>query len=273
MAYRSILLALDIDSHAAALIKLGVDLAKHFDARLIGISAADVPPPVVAAEGVVFDGEIMMRQREHIERRLEELRIEFESIAGETVNTEWRGAIGNPTRLLIKTARMADLIVTGSPHGASVGNVHRTVDLGNLLLHAGRPLMAAAIGAEHLLVNRILVAWKDTREARRAVAAAIPILSLAKEVGVITVDDVANDDMWKSLADVTAYLCYQGVKTRAEILPWKTSDWTIGDIANALHVDLIVSGAYGHSRLTEWAFGGVTRSLLEEHGLHRFMSN
>ena len=99
----------------------------------------------------------MMHQRKNIERRIEDLRAEFEGLAGATVGTEWRGAVGNPTRLLIETALVADLIVTASPEGASSGNVHRSTDLGNLILQAGRPVFVASTNQENFRINKVLV--------------------------------------------------------------------------------------------------------------------
>ena len=179
MGYKSIVLNLDIDGMVTPVIKLGVDLAQRFDARLIGLSAADVPPPVVMEGGVAFEGESMMHQRKNIERRIENLRAEFEGLAGASVDTEWRGAVGNPTRVLIDSARVADLIVTASHEGASSGNVHRSIDLGNLILQAGRPVFVASTNQENFRINKVLVGWKDTREARRAVADAMLFLQLA----------------------------------------------------------------------------------------------
>lgn len=90
MTHKSILLSLDIDAHSIPLIKLAVDLAKRFDARLIGHSAADVPLPLVSAEGMAFDGGIMVRQRENIERRLDELRKESRDLPAQ--RWTWNGA-------------------------------------------------------------------------------------------------------------------------------------------------------------------------------------
>jgi nucleotide-binding universal stress UspA family protein len=222
---------------------------------------------------MIFDGEIMVQQRESIERRLEELQRAFEEFTATLAEKEWRGAVGNPTRLLIETARAADLIVTGSPDGASSQSVHRSVDLGGLVLQAGRPVLVAAHDAERVLVDKALVAWKDTREARRAVVDALPLLSLAKEVGVITVDNAADDRVSESLTDVSRFLSRHGVKAHTEVFPEKADGCTISDLASAMNADLIVSGAYGHSRFREWAFGGVTRTLLGNSGLNRFMSN
>jgi hypothetical protein len=121
----------------------------------------------------------MVRQRKNIERRLENLRAEFEGLAGATVDTEWRGAVGNPTRLLIGASRVAALIVTKSLEGAFSGNVHRSTDIGNLILQAGRPVCVASTNQENFRINKVLVGWKDTREARRAVADAMLFLQLA----------------------------------------------------------------------------------------------
>lgn len=86
MGYKSIVLNLDIDGMVAPVIRLGVDLARRFDTRLIGLSAADVPPPVVVEGGVTFEGESMMHHRKNIERRIEDLRAEFEGLAGARVD-------------------------------------------------------------------------------------------------------------------------------------------------------------------------------------------
>ena len=273
MGYKSIVLNLDIDGMVTPVIKLGVDLAQRFDARLIGLSAADVPPPVVMEGGVAFEGESMMHQRKNIERRIEDLRAEFEALAGATVDTEWRGAVGNPTCLLIDSARMADLIVTASPEGASSGNIHRSTDLGNLILQAGRPVFVASTNQENFRINKVLVGWKDTREARRAVTDAIPFLQMAQEVRVITIDNDATDETWNGLDDVVALLSFHGVKAKADVFPEQSDGGTIADVADAMHADLIISGAYGHSRFREWIFGGATRSLLENDRLNRVMSN
>lgn len=273
MAYKSIVLNLDIDGMVAPVIKLGVDLARRFDTRLIGLSAADVPPPIVMEGGVAFDGEDMLRQRKNIERRIEDLRAEFEGLAGATVETEWRGAVGNPTRLLIDSARVADLIVTASPEGASSGNTHRSTDLGNVILQAGRPVFVASTNQENFRINKVIVGWKDTREARRAVADAMPFLQMAKEVRVITIDDDATDETSNSLDDIVAFLSFHGVTAKAEVFREKPDGGTIADVADAMQADLIISGAYGHSRFREWIFGGATRSLLENDRLNRVMSN
>ncbi|UDL90425.1 universal stress protein [Mesorhizobium sp. PAMC28654] len=222
---------------------------------------------------MAFDNTITVRQRKNIEHRIEDLRAEFEGVAGATVDTEWRGEVSNPTRSLINTARLADLIVTASPEGASSGNVHRSTDLGSLILQAGRPVLVAATNQENFLADKVLVAWKETREARRAVVDSMPFLQMAKKVHVVTIEDDETDETWNSLNDVIAFLSFHGVKAKAEVLPEESGGRTISDLAEKMHAQLVISGAYGHSRFREWVFGGATRSLLENDRLNRFMSN
>ena len=123
------------------------------------------------------------------------------------------------------------------------------------------------------LAKNVLVAWKDSREARRAVVDAIPLLSGASEVVVATVDRDATRQAKQSVADVAVFLRRHGIRARAEVVSEKGDAAALKSLAGSMHADLIVAGAYGHSRLRELVFGGVTRSLLDEIGVNRLMSS
>lgn len=273
MTYKSILVNLDIDGPVAPLTRLAMELAHTFDARLIGLSAAGIQPPIADASGMGIDLDIIDIQMKQVESRLQTMQAEFEALAGSTVEMQWRGAVSGPTSFLLEQARAADLIVTGSSAGTSPGSGNRCVDLGGLVLHAGRPVFVARDGAESLPTNRILVAWKDTREARRAVADALPLLARAEEVVVVTIDPEEDSYARSGLADVAAYLARHGIKAHTEVIMVKSEGERLTEFARSIHADIVVSGAYGHSRLRELVFGGVTRSLLKDGGLNRFMSS
>jgi len=273
MAYRSIIVNLDIDGPAVHLIKAATDLALRFNARLIGLSSADVPPPVTAANGAALDGDSARLQCEDIDRRLATLREGFIDLVGKEVEAGWCSGIGNPTRFLVDAARSADLIVTASPLKPYFGCTYRRVDLGGLVLDAGRPVLVCVNEVKRVLARTVMVAWKDTREARRAVADAIPLLSLAREVVIVTVEPETDSRAKEGITDVAAFLAHHGIKARTEVVAAKDESEQLYKVARSLHADTIVSGAYGHSRMREWIFGGVTRSLLEDNGLNRFMSN
>lgn len=269
MAYKSIIVNLAIDAAPAPIVQVGIELAKRFGAHLVGLAAADVPPLVATGEGTVYEGEIMQIQRTEIEKRLAELRAVFERMVPVSVTSEWAQSVCSPTRFLSVMARAADLIVTGCGDG---DNVFRAVDIGSLTLGAGRPVLVTAGNMEHIRAKTVLVAWKDTREARRAVADALPFLEKASDVIVATIDTSRNETSRDSLDDVAVFLDHHGIKARTELIAGKADGDRLLSFARSIHADLIVSGAYGHSRLREWAFGGVTRTLIEESGISRFMS-
>lgn len=272
MSYKSILVNLDIDGPVAPILGLAVDLAARFEARLIGFSAADAHLPFAGPEGSAIAAEVWEQERQENERRFKELQAEFERLTAGVAEAEWRQEAGNPTRSLAAAARLGDLVVTAARDGASSGDAYRAADIGSLVLQAGRPVLVAA-GDARAAARNIVVAWKDTREARRAVADAVPLLLSADEVAVVTVDRAPDESVRAGLADVAAFLLRHGIKARTELVTASDESERLSEFIVACRADTVVSGAYGHGRLREWAFGGVTRSLLDDARLNRFMSS
>jgi hypothetical protein len=91
MSYKSIIVNLAVDAPTAPIVKVGIELAERFGARLIGLAAADVPPLVATGDGMVYEGEIMQIQRTEIEKRLAELRAEFERLVASRAHGVDRG--------------------------------------------------------------------------------------------------------------------------------------------------------------------------------------
>ena len=161
-------------------------------------------------------------------------------------------------------ARGADLIVAGLEPRERIFLPSHHVEVSDLLMGAGRPVLIAPPGAAGLKLTRTLVCWKDSREARRAVADALPFLTASKRVDVVElVRDHETEAAQLRLADVGDWLARHGVEASCLAWPLNGAEATsLADIARDLGVDLIVAGAFGHSRLREWALGGVTRDLL-----------
>lgn len=272
MSYKTILVNLDLDRPATPLAMAAASLARRFEARLIGFSAASVQPPVALPEAIAYDGSMWQAEQDEIVKRLGELKTEFAAALAGATGAEWRQAVAEPTRTLAATARAADLILFAAPNGASVLNANRAIDAGSLVLQAGRPVLVVANGADDMKLGRVVVAWKDTREARRAVADAVPLLKLAGEVTIVSVDREAGAWVRESVADVATLLSGHGIKAKGEVIKAKDEVGKLAEFIASARPDLVVSGAYGHSRLREWAFGGVTRSLLDNGGVSRFMS-
>ena len=273
MSYRSILVQIDIDGATEPRIRFAKEIARRFDAALIGYCAAQPHPAVAPMDGAIVAGELIRRETEEIQARLDEIARVFAEMAG--IDSSFRGMVGDPTRSLTELARLADLIVTGprDEHQGRAG--YRAVDLGALILSAGRPVLVTTRNQAALKGDRLLVAWKDTREARRAVVDSLPFLKTAHEVNVVTVEEDDRAHARESLADVVAFLAAHGVKARSECLMPADEEFgdTLSTAAFEMGADLVVSGGYGHSRLREWAFGGVTRRLIEASSTNRLFSN
>jgi len=273
VSYKSILVNIDIDRPIAPIVNASVDLASRHKAKLIGLCGADAPLPVTGPEGGALAAEVWQQMRDDIDKRLKELHAEFDKLTFGFVESNWRQDLTNPSHAAVTACRSADLIVMAASEGASTGDPYRIADPASVVLRAGRPLLVVAREAERMLAKKIVVAWKDTREARRAVADSLPLLAAAEEVSVVTVAAEADQLASDSLVDVVAFLATHGVKARQELI--ENPDEYVGlfEFIDTAGADLIVSGAYGHSRLREWAFGGITRSLLDKTGRNRFMSS
>lgn len=273
MSYKSILVNLNIDGPIVPIVKAAIDLARRHEARLIGLCAADAPLPMAGLEGAALAAEVWQQIRNDIEKRIEEVQGEFGRLTADTVKAEWQDNLSSPTHAVVEASRSADLIVMTAPDGASTSNAYRAADPASVVLQAGRPLLLLARNAEQMQAKKIVVAWKDTREARRAIADAVPFLVLADEVTVVTVTERADPWVRDSVTDVVAFLATHGIKARPKLIESPDEYLELFSFIDGSDADLLVSGAYGHSRLREWAFGGVTRSLLNETGLNRFLSS
>ncbi|MCG7506065.1 universal stress protein [Mesorhizobium retamae] len=273
MDYKTILVNLDIDGPVVPIITAAADLAERFQAKLIGFCAADAPLLVTGVEGGELATEAWQMIRKDIARDFERVRGEFEKIVGGKIEAHWRDSLEGPSQGLARAARFADLIVVSASEGAATGDAFRTCNPGSVVLQAGRPILIAAKDADRMLTKRVTVAWKDTREARRAVADAVPLLAAAEEVDIVAI--AGEIDIWlrESLSDVASFLAGHGIKARTHAIEGTRDSNDLISFLKEHRTDLVVSGAYGHSRLREWVFGGVTRSLIDQTDLNRFFSN
>ena len=191
---------------------------------------------------------------------------EFRACVGETRSqVEWRSSLDFPTEFVAREARAADLVIIGRDRKSY--DPYRSTDSGALVLRTGRPVLAVPPGIQSLSAKRVVIAWKDTREARRAVQDALPFLLGAKEVLIVEVTETRSvEDSMHRLKDVAKYLSRHGVTALAEwVRPIEgTASGALLRLVEEQSADLIVSGAYGHSRLGEWIFGGMTQDLLTQ---------
>jgi nucleotide-binding universal stress UspA family protein len=179
---------------------------------------------------------------------------------------EWRGTeifVGIPG-YLAEAARSADLIIIGHDRGASLLDAARRVENSDLVMQAGRPVLIVPHDVPALPLAHVLVGWKDTRETRRAVRDALPFLARAAQVTLVEIAPAAElEAAKKRLEDVQGWLQAHGIKA-GFLAAAATGDDAIrlNAVAREHKADLLVAGAYGHSRLREWVLGGVTHDLL-----------
>jgi nucleotide-binding universal stress UspA family protein len=270
MPYKTILVHAEADLAAVPRLDAAVAVARRFDATLIGLGAETLDWVGVSDPYGVMAADWITVMQEQMEFDLEAAEAQFESRAG-AVSHQWLRTMGPPARTMAGIARSADLIVAG---GAPLTdrNARCTAAPADLALLSGRPVLVAPPSGGELRAKQIVVAWKDSREARRAVADALPFLKRAEEVVVMEVCDAdQKGDAEYRTFDVSEHLKRHGVTSRPMVkvaAPDRVSI-ELNIEAEAIDADLIVSGAYGHNRLQEWILGGVTYDFL--HGPERFV--
>ncbi len=145
------------------------------------------------------------------------------------------------------------------------------------LFYSGRPVIVVPQAAEvRGAPSRILVAWAPTREAARAVHDALPLLRAAEEVRIVVVDDDrTREERDQPGADIAAHLARHGVTAHVRHVPNGPNGVTatLLDEARYAGAELLVLGGYGHSRLSEWMLGGVSRDMTSTSGIPLFFSH
>lgn len=264
MTIKTVMVYVDAAQQAEEQVWVARDIASKFGASMIGVSAMAVPPPIVA-EGVVIQA-ATADDVKHMQATLVAKEDWFRNVAGlPKEQIEWRWATEDPTPFLANQARAADLIVMKSWHKGA--DQYRFVDPAEAILRMGRPAIVVPDHVSKLRADRIVIGWKDTREARIAVFHALPFLGLASEVTIIELclsDE--QDAARRRLHDVAGYLSSRGAKCSTDVrVHTAESDADhLLRLAKQANADLIVTGAYGRSRLGEWMFGGMTRGLLKD---------
>jgi nucleotide-binding universal stress UspA family protein len=262
MSYAALMVHFDATPQSAGRLRLAVDLSARFKAPLIGIAGRSYLPPFLADDGALDKGDAEQQEMAEI---LADIGTTFRARAVRIKNVEWRGALDDTNRLVAREARAADLVILG--RRADQGDLYYAFDPGVTILRAGRPVLLVPDDVDALEARRVVVAWKDSRESRRAVQDALPLLRDASEVMIVEVCEYGMElQGQKSVEDVAGYLRRHKVTVGA-MAYLHTEQSVAGEIlrfAKDEGADLIVAGGYGRSRLGEWMFGGVTRDLLAD---------
>lgn len=266
MSYASLMVHVDVDAELGSRVGIAADLAERFQAHLIGIAGwapmAVFPVEVEEARDDAPPANFHLQDMQTLlDQKGEQFRAAVRRLDG---RVEWRSGLDFPTELVAREARAADLVIIGNEQENPIP--FRALDPGSFLLKAGRPVLVVPKAVRSLSPKHVAIAWKDVREARRAVFDALPFLQEAETVMIVEVIESGRDPTSRGVKDVANYLARHGIEIIAERL--RPAEVTTGNsllrLIEGENINLIVTGAYGHSRLGEWAFGGVTRELLAE---------
>lgn len=274
MSFKSLMVHIDLDRPNDTRIKIAGDLAERFGAGVIGIAACR-EVPFAYADGYAAS-QLIEQERKAIANRMKEAETRFRCVLnGHAKFVEWRSSISDPTEYALQQVRAADLVILGAAHREESHDPMRELDPAGFLAAVGRPVLLVPHEVEALNAKSILIAWKDTREARRAVLDALPLLRLCERAIVAQIDE-GNDPAAAQTAvnDVVVWLSRHGVKARGTVPPLLDSPaQQLDSLAWEEGADLIVAGAYGHSRFREWVLGGVTRDFLMRMPRCTFLSH
>lgn len=271
MSYATVMVHVDVAGEMGAHVKVAAALADRFRARLIGISGW-APTSVFLAEEAIQEPIPSTAPLQEMKSILDIKGQQFEAaFRTDSRAVEWRSGLDFPSDYIAREARAADLLVIG-PQSRSE-DLFRSLDPGELILKAGRPVLLVPNEVTSFPGKRIAIAWKDTREARRAVIDSLPFLQTAESV---TVYEVCKDDFPSKLDDVAGFLGWHRVDVtcrRLQPLADMSTAQCLLPFITSENIDLIVAGAYGHTRLGEWIFGGVTHALLRESPICCFLTH
>jgi nucleotide-binding universal stress UspA family protein len=263
MTFKAILVHAEPLPAAAPRLATAAAVARDFGATLLGVGAEMLDWVGVSDPYGIMAADWMTVMRDQVENDLKAAEAAFLAAAA-GLPQDWIAMMEPPVTALSRLSRGADLIVAG---GAPLAHAEstRAAAAVDLVMRSGRPVLVAPPSGGALSGKKVIVAWKDTREARRAVADAMPFLTRADQVLVMAVCTQDTLEAAKSGAEeVAQHLQRHGVKAsaRSKIAAPERVAAELNIEAQALGADLIVSGAYGHSRLQEWVMGGVTYDLL-----------
>ncbi|WP_176083455.1 universal stress protein [Martelella sp. HB161492] len=270
MSYKTILSVMETTSQSAGFLDHTMHLAHLFEAHVIGLHAESVTATPIVAPMEIPDPVSIQALQDAAEKRSEALGALFEERARkEAISYEWRKiitSVGYAGASVIDSARCSDLII--APQASPDVSADAKADFESFLFESGRPVLLIPHTAKSAMpFKKVLVAWNGSREAARATFDALPFLKRAEEVEIFSVNppdtttvssEMTGGEIATTLArhgiNVTAVNAHADKARAATLIENRMSDSS---------VDLLVMGAYTHSRLWQLLFGGVTRTLLE----------
>ncbi len=277
MSFKDILVHVDSTAASRTRVQLALALARRFDARLSGlhvIPKPDVPPyfkPSVVGRIAAIYAKNAKSAADFAEALFQK------ETKGAVAETSWECISGDMDEMIAERARFADLVVLGQFDTENPRTISAFLLPAKVVFGAAAPILVVPNTGKFRDVGKHpLVAWDGSREAARVVRDAMPFLKTAQQISVLAIDPLRQEHMHEGAhtSAVIAHLARHGIcANEIEISSDKkgvTSD--LLEQAKVLGVDLLVMGAYGHSRIWEFIIGGTTQDLLEKATIPMLMS-
>ncbi len=193
----------------------------------------------------------------------------FDAQVGSDSRVSWNEGDGDPVLAVTQAALCADLLVLGQRDPASKGLVPADF-VESVIVDSGKPALVLPYITQAPAPCRVaLVAWKNSREAARALTAAVPLLAKGEQVHVATWQEHDGDDAAAAAQAPLAFLNRHGIRAQHHLQPrlGGRASRELGELllslVSDLNADLLVMGCYGHTRASEWVLGGASRTLLQ----------
>lgn len=265
MTYRTVMVYLQAGADNSGVLSVAGDLVEQFDAHVIGISAGQPHNPLYEEGFGAVD--VVTEDRAELRKELDTAEKQFNiALEGRCPNKEWRSTItyGPLSDYIAEQARAADLVIIGKPTGGTFFDHTRCVDVGGLVMQSGRPVLLVPIGATSLALRHVIVGWKDAREAQRAISDALPLLRAAEQGIILQICKTGQRAIAQAeVQDVAGWLDRQDGKAIPLVVEAEGSESeAFCQELGRQSCDLLIAGAYGHNRLNEWVFGGLTQDVL-----------
>lgn len=279
MAYKSLLCVVtDLEYCRAALEQAVATAASeeaHLEVLCTGVDLTQVTSYYAGANAVILQ-ETITRALESAEKLAQDVseRLEGEAITWNTATAV--AALADLGRHIAARARFADLVILAHPYGESAGPEHEPIIEASMFEGRAPVLVVPADGAPLIAPEKIVIGWNESSEAMSAIRAALPILKQAASVNITVIDPPMHSPNRSDPGGLLSqFLARHGVSAEISVL-----SKTLPRVADVLkrHVtdtkaDMIVMGAYGHSRLREAIFGGATRDMMEETTVPLFLAH
>ncbi len=254
-------------------LETAVAVARRFGASIdvLHVSAdIDTLVPVIGEgmSGAMVE-QLMNAMTQSVTARAARAREAYQkACAGSDVPTVWREVSGRETEVVAGAGRLTDVIVIGRPDGDGETPLAATLDAA--LFDTARPVLVAPGARPASIGSHLMLAWNGTVQAARVVAASMSFMQRAERVIIVTVGKVEANP-----GDLLAYLGRHGIRaTHERVEPEQLPiGKTLLKQAERLQVDLLVMGAYGHSRLREMILGGATHDVLANATLPLLMAH